>query len=92
MVKAGELLVGEVEAATVLLVDDLISTGGTLARAAKACREHKAGKVFAFAAHRLFVGDASNVIGQSELAMTFVTDTVPLFRLTPEWSVGRSRS
>ena len=87
-VVSGELLVGEVEAATVLLVDDLISTGGTLARAAKACREHKAGKVFAFAAHGLFVGDASNVIRQSELAMTFVTDTVPLFRLTPEM-VGR---
>lgn len=82
-VVSGELLVGEVETATVLLVDDLISTGETLGRAAKACRERKAGKVFAFAAHGLFVGDASNVIRQAELAMTLVTDTVPLFRLAP---------
>lgn len=82
-VVSGELLVGEIEGATVLVIDDLISTGGTLARAAKACREHGAAKVYAFAAHGLFVGDASAVIGQSELAMTFVTDTVPPFRLAP---------
>jgi len=82
-VVSGELLVGEVEGATVLVIDDLISTGGTLARAAKACREHGAERVFAFAAHGLFVGDASEVIRQSELAMTFITDTVPPFRLAP---------
>ena len=83
-VVSGELLAGEVEGATVLVIDDLISTGGTLARAAKACREHGAAKVFAFAAHGLFVGDASEVIRQSDLAMTFVTDTVPPFRLATE--------
>ena len=44
-VVSGELLVGEIEGATVLVIDDLISTGGTLARAAKACREHGAAKV-----------------------------------------------
>jgi ribose-phosphate pyrophosphokinase len=87
-VVSGELLVGEVEGATVLMIDDLISTGGTLARAAKACRGHGAREVFAFAAHGLFVGDASSVIRQSELAMTFVTDTVPPFRLEPEM-IGR---
>jgi ribose-phosphate pyrophosphokinase len=87
-VVSGELLVGEVEGATVLMIDDLISTGGTLARAAEACRGHGAREVFAFAAHGLFVGDASSVIRQSELAMTFVTDTVPPFRLEPEM-IGR---
>jgi ribose-phosphate pyrophosphokinase len=80
-VVSGELLIGEVDGATVLVVDDLISTGGTLARAAKACRGHGAEKVFAFAAHGLFVGGASEVIRQSELATTFVMDTVPPFRL-----------
>jgi len=80
---SGELLVGEIEGTTVLVMDDLISTGGTLARAAKACREHEAERVYAFAAHGLFVGDASEVIRHSELAMTFVTDTVLPFRLAP---------
>lgn len=83
-VVTGDLLAGEVEGATVLVIDDLISTGGTLTRAAKACREHGAAKVFAFAAHGLFVGDASDVIRQSDLAQTFITDTVPPFRLAPD--------
>jgi ribose-phosphate pyrophosphokinase len=83
-VVTGDLLAGEVEGATVLVVDDLISTGGTLARAAKACRDHGAARVYAFAAHGLFVGTASEVIRQSDLAMTFVTDTVPPFRLASD--------
>lgn len=88
-VVTGDLLAGEVEGATLLVVDDLISTGGTLARAAKACRDHGAAKVFAFAAHGLFVGDASDVIRQSDLTQTFVTDTVPPFRLAPDL-IGRN--
>ena len=80
----GDLLAGDVEGATVLVIDDIISTGGTLARAAKACREYGAEKVFAFAAHGLFVGDASEVIRESNLAQTFITDTVPPFRLAPD--------
>lgn len=83
-VVTGELLAGEVEGATVLVIDDLISTGGTLVRAAKACREHGAAKVFAFAAHGLFVGDANDVICQSDLTQIFITDTVPPFRVTPD--------
>jgi len=83
-VVTGDILAGEVEGATVLVIDDLISTGGTLARAAKACRDHGAAKVYAFAAHGLFVGSASEVIRHSDLAMTFVTDTVPPFRLAPD--------
>jgi ribose-phosphate pyrophosphokinase len=87
-VVTGDLLAGDVEGATVLVIDDLISTGGTLARAAKACREYGAANVFAFAAHGLFVGDASDVIRQSDLAQIFITDTVPPFRLAPDL-IGR---
>jgi ribose-phosphate pyrophosphokinase len=83
-VVTGDILAGEVDGATVLVIDDLISTGGTLARAAKACRAHGAAKVYAFAAHGLLVGSASEVIRQSDLALTFVTDTVPPFRLAPD--------
>ncbi len=82
-VVSGDLLVGEVSGATVLVVDDLISTGGTLARAAKACRQQGASQVIAFAAHGLFVGDASAVIAQSDLSRVFITDTMPPFRLDP---------
>jgi ribose-phosphate pyrophosphokinase len=61
-VVSGSLFVGEVEGATALVIDDLVSTGGTLARAADACLQHGARRVLAFAAHGLFVGDAGKTI------------------------------
>jgi ribose-phosphate pyrophosphokinase len=50
----GQAVVGEVENRRVLLIDDLISTGGTLARAARACRQRGARSVEAAATHGLF--------------------------------------
>jgi ribose-phosphate pyrophosphokinase len=80
-VVSGELLVGDVEGATVLVIDDLISTGGTMARAAHACLEHGARRVHALAAHGLFVGDAGRALADPSLSGTIITDTVPPFRL-----------
>jgi ribose-phosphate pyrophosphokinase len=82
-VVSGELLVGEVAGATVVVVDDLISTGGTMRRAAEACLAQGAARVFAVAAHGLFTGPAAEAIAAPALARTFVTDTVPPFRLPP---------
>lgn len=82
-VVSGDHFVGEVEGATALVIDDLVSTGGTLARAAAACRERGAGRVFAFAAHGLFVGEAGRLLADSALERCFVTDSVPPFRLPP---------
>jgi len=80
-VVTGTLLIGELQNATVLIIDDLISTGGTMVRAAKACREHGARNVYAFAAHGLCVGDAAAAISDTSIAKTFITDTIPPFRL-----------
>lgn len=80
-VVSGTLLVGDVKDATVLVVDDLISTGGTMLRAAEACLDQGAKKVYALAAHGLFVDDAGAVIADQRLAKVIVTDTVPPFRL-----------
>lgn len=82
-VVTGNLLVGDVKDAVVLVIDDLISTGGTMRRAAEACLEHGARKVYALAAHGLFVGEAGKLIADPRLAKTIVTDTVPPFRLDP---------
>jgi len=82
-VVSGGLLSGDVAGAIVLIIDDLISTGGTMDRAAGVCREQGAGKVYAFAAHGLFTGAAGSVIAKGNLEKVFVTDTVPLFRLDP---------
>ena len=80
-VVTGSLLAGEVRGATVLLVDDLISTGGTLLRAAQACRQQGARRVLAFAAHGLFNAGAEAALTQEALERIVVTDAVPPFRL-----------
>ena len=85
----GSHLVGDVDRTTVLVIDDLISSGGTMVRAAKACREHGAQNVYAFAGHGLFVGDAARTIADPSISRTFVTDTVPPFRLGADVNQGR---
>jgi len=80
---SGETLFAQVEGREVVIVDDLISTGTTMGRAARACLDQGATRVFAAATHGLFVGDAHEVVAAASLASTVVTDTVPPFRLDP---------
>ncbi|MGA7673110.1 MAG: ribose-phosphate pyrophosphokinase [Nitrolancea sp.] len=74
-------LVGEVEQSTVLIFDDLISTGGTIAAAAHACRDQGARRVYAVATHGLFVGKASEVLAGDDIDGAVITDTVQPIRL-----------
>ena len=80
-VLSGELLVGEVSGRHVLLFDDLISSGQTLLRAARACHQQGATAVWALAAHGLFNADAASVLSDPMIERVFITDSVPL-RLT----------
>ena len=80
-VVSGSLIAGEVRGATVLLVDDLISTGGTMVRAAQTCLAAGARRVFALAAHGLFNDGANAALTDPALAGTIVADSVPPFRL-----------
>lgn len=72
---SGEIAAGDVAGATVLIVDDLISTGGTMARAARAFRKKGARKAYALAAHGLFVADAQKAVQDSNIDRFFTTDT-----------------
>ena len=80
-VVSGDLFVGEVEGATALIIDDLISTGGTLLRAAQAARKAGAKKVIAMVTHGLFMPGSSQVIANPAIDRFVVTDSVPPFRL-----------
>ena len=83
-VVTGALLAGDVRGKVALIVDDLISTGGTLLRAAQACRDAGATAVHAAAAHGLFVEGAPELFASRLLDGITVANTVPPFRVRPE--------
>jgi ribose-phosphate pyrophosphokinase len=62
---------------TVIIFDDLISTGGTIALAAKIMRELGADKVYAACVHPLLIGDAEKRILESGVEEIVGTDSVP---------------
>jgi ribose-phosphate pyrophosphokinase len=80
----GEVLAGDVRGRTAIIIDDLISTGGTLARAARACHAAGATRVFAAAAHGLFIGGAPELLAERTFDGIVVANTVPCFRLSSE--------
>ena len=71
-------MVGEVDGKTAIIVDDMISTGGTLAQAAKALKERGARDVYACATHGIFADNALQTASESVLIETTVTNTIPL--------------
>jgi ribose-phosphate pyrophosphokinase len=77
----GGAVVGRVSGRIAVVVDDLVSSGTTMIRAARSCIEAGAVAVHAVATHGLFVGDASQVLTSELLSSLAVTDTVPPFRL-----------
>nr|WP_285817613.1 ribose-phosphate pyrophosphokinase [Echinimonas agarilytica] len=71
-------IIGEVSGRDCILVDDMIDTGGTLAKAAEALKEQGAKRVFAYATHPVFSGSAVANLKDSVLDEVVVTDTIPL--------------
>jgi len=72
----GELFAGDVADATVIVIDDLISGGTTMARAALACVERGAKSVHAAATHAVFGAAAVQNLAIPELESVVVTDTI----------------
>jgi ribose-phosphate pyrophosphokinase len=73
-------ILGDVVGKNVILVDDIIDTGGTLCKAAQKIKELGAASVIAMSAHGLFSGNGLDNIENSVLDKVVVTDTVPLKR------------
>lgn len=71
-------MVGDVDGKTAVIVDDMISTGGTLAEAARALKNRGAVAVYACATHGIFAEDALSIIADSVLVKTIITNTIPL--------------
>jgi len=73
-----QLFAGDIEGRTAIVLDDMISTGGTMERAAAACRGHGAAEVIAIATHGLFVDGGKAVVSAETIDEIWVTDSLPL--------------
>ncbi|MBF0671690.1 ribose-phosphate diphosphokinase [Salinibacterium sp. dk2585] len=71
-------IVGEVAGRTCLLVDDLIDTGGTIAKAAEALKKAGAKNVVVAATHAVFSHPAAERLQADFIDEVVVTDTLPL--------------
>ncbi|TYZ65366.1 hypothetical protein PybrP1_012690 [[Pythium] brassicae (nom. inval.)] len=71
-------IVGDVKGADVIVVDDLIDSGETLAKLTKMAMNKGARKVYCFASHPLLAGDAEKMIDESDVAEVIVMDTIPM--------------
>ncbi len=73
-------IIGDVEGKNVLLIDDLIDTGGTFVSAIKALKKRGAKKIMGAITHPLLSGDAVKRIEDSDIDKLYVTDTIPLVK------------
>ncbi|MCI4679167.1 ribose-phosphate diphosphokinase [Rhodoblastus acidophilus] len=80
----GDLFAGDVADRTAIIIDDMIGTGGTMSRAALACRRHGARRVIAAAAHGLFSPGAENFLRDPSIDRIWVADSLPLPALTKD--------
>jgi len=89
--KANEIslmeLIGDVKGKNVILVDDMIDTGGTLAHAANLMKERGALSVRAICTHPILSGNAYEKIENSALTELIVSDTIPLKKETSKIKV-----
>ncbi|WP_017256892.1 ribose-phosphate pyrophosphokinase [Pedobacter arcticus] len=80
-------IIGDVKGLDVVLMDDIIDTGGTLAKAASLIMEKGANSVRAVCTHAVLSGNAYATLEKSALSELIVTDTIPLKHSSPKIKV-----
>ena len=71
-------MIGDVEGKTVLMIDDMISTAGTICGAASMCKEMGAKKIYVGATHGIFCGPAVERLAAAPIDEVVVTNTIPV--------------
>ncbi len=83
-------IIGDVKGKRVVLVDDIIDTGNTLAKAAVALKDKGAIDICAIATHGVFSKGAKEIIDNSPIERVWVTNTLPRRDNWPEKTVSLS--
>ncbi|NLN06336.1 MAG: ribose-phosphate pyrophosphokinase [Firmicutes bacterium] len=71
-------IIGEVSGKTVIMIDDIIDTAGTISQGARALMEHGAREIYACCTHPVLSGPALDRLADAPLKEIVVTDTIPL--------------
>jgi ribose-phosphate pyrophosphokinase len=71
-------IIGDVESKNVLMVDDMITTAGTMTEAVKIVREHGAQDIYIAATHAVFAPPAMERLANCPFTKIAVTDTIPI--------------
>ncbi|NNF05884.1 MAG: ribose-phosphate pyrophosphokinase [Candidatus Eisenbacteria bacterium] len=69
-------VIGEVDGKNVVMFDDIVSTGGTLMKAAKALKKRGALNIMACVTHGVFSGKIFESLDNSDITNLFVTNTI----------------
>jgi len=77
-------IIGDVKDKTVLMVDDIIATAGTVAQATELVRSRGARRIVVAATHGVLCGPAVERLVKARIDLLAITDTVPLVASTPE--------
>lgn len=85
-------IIGEVKDKNILLVDDLIDTGGTFVTAIKTLKEKGAKEIYGAVTHALLSGDAIQKIEDSVITKLYVTDSIPLKEIKTKKIIVRTAS
>ncbi len=71
-------MVGDVSGQTAIIVDDLVTTGGTLCAAAELLKQKGAQDIYAAFTHAVMIPEAFDKLSRSAIKEFIVTDSVPL--------------
>jgi ribose-phosphate pyrophosphokinase len=71
-------IIGDVQGKSVLLLDDMIDTAGTIVQGAQACADQGAREVWTACTHAVLSGPALERLQQSCISQVVVTNTIPL--------------
>jgi ribose-phosphate pyrophosphokinase len=73
-----EHVIGDVKGRDVVLVDDMVSTGGSIVDAARIVKQKGANAVFIVATHAVLAGPAVERLNAAEVEKILFADTIPL--------------